>query len=301
MSQAGSVLDHPVAAGVRAAAAGLDPSGPAAVWQLSDDDVETTLATLLEVEARTVALQAALLREAEARDLTARTRAATVERWLGDRFRLSRADAAARARDAVLLGRHPMVHAALADGRVTVEQAGVTATVLDRVALLPEVSADERQEAARFLLDQGAALTPRDLARAGQAVLEALTATPSLDDPAEEAALAREQQRAEAEAQHAERDDLRIGRRRGRLRAVLDLGPIGEATVLAWPTKGGPAPPRQRRLRGHPAAERAPGRHPRGPSRPRGRHPTACGHRRRKRRRLVPHGPRRRRLRRPRR
>ena len=157
-----------------------------------------------------------------------------MQRWLGDRFRLSPADAAARVRQAALLGRHPVLEAALADGRVTVEQAGVAATALDRVTTLPEVAADVGQDAAGFLVDLCASLAPRDLARAGQALVEELTCAPSVDDPADAAAVEREQQRAEAEAQAGERNDLHVARRRGRMRALLDLGPLGEATLAAW-------------------------------------------------------------------
>ena len=178
MSQATSVLEHPVITGLRGAVTGLDPAAVTVTWQLSDTEVETALAGLLDLEARAAALRGALLREAETRDLTARTQAMSVERWLGDRFRLSRADAAARVREAALLARHPQVQTSLAQGTVTVEQATVTATVLDQVRLLPGLTECDRAEAAAFLLEQCSALAPRDLARAGQAVLEALTHAP---------------------------------------------------------------------------------------------------------------------------
>jgi hypothetical protein len=234
MSQAGALVEHPVTAGVRVAGAAFDPAAVTDVWRLGDSEVETALAGLLELEARTTALRAALLEAAEARDLKARTAASSLERWLGDRFRLSPADVAARHRQAVLLGRHPQVRAALAQAAVTVEQATVLATALDRVVLLPEVTPADRQAAARFLLDQCASLAPRDLARAGQAVLEALTTSPSTDDPADAAALDRDAQRAEDAAQAAERNQLLLRRHRGRLRALLDLGTVGEAVLHAW-------------------------------------------------------------------
>lgn len=234
MSSAGTVLEHPVVTGVRDAVAGLAGACGAPTWQLSDAEVETGLASVLELEAKAAALRAGLLREAEVRDLHSRTRAPTVEHWLGDRFRLSRADAAARMRSASVLGRHPTVEAALARGEVTVEQATVVTAALDRVALLPEVSGDDRADAASFLVAQCAVLVPRDLARAGQAVVEALTVSPSEDDPADAAAVERDLARAEADAQAAERNELRVTRHRGRLRALLDLGTLGEATLLAW-------------------------------------------------------------------
>ena len=100
MSSTGSVAGHPVVTGIRGATEDLDPGLAAKVWQLTDDEVEDALGGLRDVTSRVAALQGALLREAEGRDLKKRTSASTVERWLGDRFRLSRAEAAAQVRAA---------------------------------------------------------------------------------------------------------------------------------------------------------------------------------------------------------
>jgi hypothetical protein len=234
MSSTGSVAGHPVVTGVRGAARDLGPGLPGLVWQLSDDEVEDALAGSFGVESRLQALQGALLREAETRDLKARTKALTEVRWLGDRFRLSRADAGARVRAGQALGRHPVLAGALAAGAVTVEQAETLTPVLDAVEALPELEDQERAAAARFLVAQCATLTPRDLAKVGRALVEALTVTSSLDDPADEAALERERARAEAEAQEAERSFLTVTRRRGKLLAVLEPGTLGEAVLAEW-------------------------------------------------------------------
>ena len=264
MSPADPTLEHPVVAGLRAVSAGLHAVVAAdQVWQLSDQQVETALATVFEVQANTAVLQGLLLGEADQRDLKSRTGAPNLVRWLGDRFRLSRPDAAARLRQAGDLLRHRPVRDALTAGAVTVEQATTAATTLDQVAALPGLTDQDRTAAATFLLQQCAALTPPELARAGQAVVEALTRTPSRDDPAEAAALDRDQQRAEADAQAAERNDLRVTRRRGRLRAVLDLGPLGEATLHAWLRRTGTGPagrppaPTACRTNGRPASAAA--------------------------------------------
>jgi hypothetical protein len=234
MSQAVTVTENPLVTGVRGAADCLDQVARTDLWQLADTDVEAALAAVLDVESRTSAVRAALLREAETRGLQDATRASTLERWLGDRFRLSRADAAARCREATAMGRHPEVEAALADAALTPEQAAVTIAALDELALLPEVTEDDRAAGAAFLVAQCASLTPRDLHRAAQALIEALACAPSADDPDDAAAVQRDQERAEQEAQAAERNDLRLVRRRGRIRALLDLGPLGEATLHAW-------------------------------------------------------------------
>ena len=237
MSSTGSIAGHPVVTGLRTAAGALDPDALGLGWQLADDEVETALATVQDLRARTAAVEAMLLREAGTRDLKARTQASSTVRWLGDRFRLSRADANARVRVAEALGRHPVLSDALGSGAVTGEQAEALTPVLDAVAALPGLHEEERAAAGRFLVAQCATLTPRELARAGGALVEALTVTPSVDDPADAGALAREQERAEAEAQEAERNVLTVTRRRGRLLAILEPGVIGEAVLQEWVRK----------------------------------------------------------------
>ena len=115
------VTDVCAAAELMATAAG----GSGSVWQLGDGDVESGLSALVRLQASVAAVEAMLLREAETRDLKARTQASTMVRWLGDRFRLSRAEAGARVRAAEGIGRHAVVQAGLASGAVTAEQAEV--------------------------------------------------------------------------------------------------------------------------------------------------------------------------------
>jgi hypothetical protein len=91
-----------------------------------------------------------LLRKAEDRSLKDRTRAPSTPRWLADRFRLSRAEAADRLRQAHAYARQPIVLAGPAEAAVTVEQAVVAAAALDRIDALPEVDANERAGAARL-------------------------------------------------------------------------------------------------------------------------------------------------------
>ena len=117
---------------------------------------------------------------------------------------------------------------------------------------------------------QAATLIPRDLARAGAQIVEALTRTPSVDDPAEEDAIAREQRLADggsrgrrpgpgvlaapaaarpARARHP-------GHRAGRGRPDHSLGTRRRAQA-----------PRQRRVRGRPHPRPAPGPSTAGPDR----------------------------------
>ncbi len=234
MSPADPTLEHPVVAGLRALSAGLRPLQPTRSGNSRTSRSRPPSPPCSRCRRTRPCCRRLLLGEADQRDLKSRTGAPNLVRWLGDRFRLSRTDAAGRVRQAGDLLRHRPVRDALTAGAVTVEQATTAATALDQVAALPGLTDEDRTSAARFLLEQCAALTPPELARAGRAVVEALTRTPSRDDPDEAAALDRDQQRAEADAQAAERNDLRVTRRRGRLRAVLDLGPLGEATLHAW-------------------------------------------------------------------
>ena len=134
---------------------------------------------------------------------------------------------------------------ALTAGAVTVEQAEVLAAVLHRIDALPDLDAGsddgeaggegEAGAAAEFMVEQAALLSPPELERAGQAVVEALTRSPSVDDPADDAAEAREHERAERELQDQERNWLRvIDRPGGRVRVGTELGPVGAAGFLAW-------------------------------------------------------------------
>ena len=232
-----TTLTPPVVADVRAAAGLLEKAAAASgsLWQLADGEVESGLAALVGLQARVAAMQAVLLAEAETRNLKAATGAPSTERWLADRLRLSRADGGARLRQSAALRRHPRVLDALATGTVTVEQGEVLAAVLHQVEALPGVEDAETAAAADFLVEQCGLLGPRELARAGQAVLEALTRAPSVDDPADAAAVAREHDRAERDLQQAERNWLTVTHRPGgRAHIGADLGPVGTAAFLAW-------------------------------------------------------------------
>ena len=204
-------------------------------YQLGDHDVETGLSLLVRLQSRVAAVQAVLLAEVESRNLKAATGAPSTPRWLTDRLQLSRADGGARLRQSVALRRHPALLAALAAGTVTVEQGEVLAAVLHQVAGLPGLTDAEVDAAAEFLVDQCPHLGPRELARAGQAVIETLTRTPSVEDPADADAVAREHGQAERALQQADRNWLTVTHRPGgRARIRVDLGPVGTAGFLDW-------------------------------------------------------------------
>ncbi|MDQ1602461.1 MAG: hypothetical protein QOE01_306, partial [Actinomycetota bacterium] len=234
-SSGGTLLGHPVLAGARGAADQLALAGRGQAWQLGDGDVEAALAALVQVEAKATALRALLLTEADDRSLKDRTQALSTAQWLTQRFRYSRALAAARLREAGLLAAQPVVRTALAEGTVTVEQSRVLATALARVDAIPAVTGADREAAAEFLIAQAGSLSPAELTGAGQALAEALTCTPDLDDPADAAAVARELDAAEAAAQAAETNRLITKRRPGGgFTGRFTIGNADETLFAAW-------------------------------------------------------------------
>jgi hypothetical protein len=202
-------------------------------WQLSDDDVEHEIAQLDRAEARLAARRAELLHQAQVRSLHNRTRASTPDRWLRDRYLWSTRTAGARLREAGTLQRQPAVHAALAAGEVTVEQALVIAAALDEVDQLEKVNDAERADAAVLLLDQARLLCPTDLAVVGRELVEHLTRTPSVDTDAE--AVARDAERAEEAAQRADRNSLTVKRRPdGSITGRFTLRPLDAPILTGW-------------------------------------------------------------------
>src|SRR3954447_15346029 len=117
------IVGHPLLAGSQTASAALATAVRGCAWQLTDDQVQDALSTALRIEAQAAALRATLIAEANVRGLRERTQAATTERWLADRYRLSPPDARTRVEQADQLTRHPILTEALAEGAVTVEQA----------------------------------------------------------------------------------------------------------------------------------------------------------------------------------
>ncbi len=195
----------------------------------------TALADLETAEARLVARRAELVHEADRRSLKDRTRSLSTERWLQDRFRLSRREAQGWVAQAELLATQPAASAALAEGRLTPGQATVVVTALDALDRLEQLDPVEREQAADLLLDQAAALGPRDLATAAQHLVEHLTRTPSTDDPADAEQVAREHAAAEAAAQRADTNSLIVKRRPdGALTGRFTIRPVDVPALTAW-------------------------------------------------------------------
>ena len=216
--------EHPVLAalaGVRVALTGTSLTGTSLtgtsvadrVWSLSDAEVVAGLAEVLAVRSSVEAVTAALVDQAEIRGVRAQLNQASTARWLRRRFQLSAREAGRLTSLAGVLPRWLGVQGALAAGRVGVESAAAIVTVL---ADLPsETSAADLTAAEDLLIGQAGCLDPGELARCGQALAEALTVTPHVDDPAEAARVAAEAAAAQAaEASRWDRRALRLVRRR---------------------------------------------------------------------------------------
>jgi hypothetical protein len=186
---AGTLDEHPLLAGLRAAGAGLTQAagpGAARVWQLSAPDTAAAVCDLLALHAQTTATLAALLTHAETIAVKDELAAPSTARWLEHKARITRAEANAHLRTADALTRHPEAAALLATGRAGPTHAQTIAATLDRLDALGTVDPPTRARAAAFLHTQATQLTPTDLQHAATALVETLTTTASTDDPADE-------------------------------------------------------------------------------------------------------------------
>jgi Domain of unknown function (DUF222) len=169
---------HPVVAAVEAASAALDAAldgaldaawdGAAggAVWSLSDEDLLAVLEATERVAARLAGLGLRLVREADGRDLAARTGATSTAALLRHRLRLRPGEAKARVELAAAVeGDLAATGVALAAGEISGEQArAVHRAVVDLPAQTPPATA---REAERTLLGHAATFDPGELARLG--------------------------------------------------------------------------------------------------------------------------------------
>ena len=226
--------DHPLLGGARGASLLLGRACDGTAWQLVDDEVEAGLDAVEQARSALAVLEAQLLAEADARGMSARTKSTTTQGWLAVRFRTAHGPATARLRQGEGVVRHPALAAALVSGSCNVDQATVLVEVFDD---LDRLGLDQAllDDAQAFLLDQTPALVPRDLKRAGQALVEELSTRPSQDTDAERAGVQAELDAAERSLARAEWNTLSINRRPdGRLRGRFDIDAVDAAPVLQW-------------------------------------------------------------------
>jgi uncharacterized protein DUF222 len=184
--------------------------------------VVTALGAALAVRSGTEAVTASLVGQAETRGVRAQLAQASTAGWLRRRFQVSPREAHRLTSLAEVLPRWMGVAAALAAGRVGVEAAAVITEVL--TDLPATTSGADATRAEELLVGQAATLDPAELARCGQALREALTVVPDVDDPAEAERVAAEVAAAEAtEASVWARRGLRLVRRRDGMVGITGL------------------------------------------------------------------------------
>src|SRR4051794_5195646 len=206
------------------------------VWQLSDEQVDWDLAALDRDHSRLVARRAQLLAEAVTRGLPARRLSSrTPERWLRDAHRVSTPEAVRRLREADTLVARPAGLAALTAGRGRGGQGAGGCRAPPGPGPGGGGGPGRPGPPGGFLLEQCAALDPRGLVAAAEQLVETLTAGPSVDDPADQAAVERDQRAAERAAQLAEHNSLHVRTRPdGSLTGRFHLVPESTAVVRAW-------------------------------------------------------------------
>ncbi|MGH9250684.1 MAG: DUF222 domain-containing protein [Acidimicrobiales bacterium] len=239
-----SVSGHPVMAALDAVDEALDKAATGDVWSLSDDDLQATVVACEVLAARQAALSLRLVREADARDLGRQLGATSTAAWLRARLRLRAGEAKMRvelanrlrvgepaggpvdfaANVATTAGSRsmPSTAAALADGAVSVDHAGVIARTM--VELPGGLSTEQERAAEADLAGYARRFDPVTLANLGRHLIHTLD-TDTLAEREERAYRRRLLHLVDL----GDGPDLRPGRHRERRRGALGAGPAGRA------------------------------------------------------------------------
>jgi hypothetical protein len=189
---------HPVAAAVAAVRAELGSVAGTPVWSMNASETGDTLVAVTELAAQVAQLQMRLLAHAERVEVGTNVGATSAANWLAHQTKTTRSAVHRLARLAKRLDEaYPEVDAALAEGRVTVEQAEVIVDAVDR---LPTdlVSTETIAKAKQFLLTHAADHDAKALRILGRRLLEVLD--PAAADAEEARRLAGEEADARAKA-----------------------------------------------------------------------------------------------------
>ncbi|NYH41698.1 hypothetical protein HNR22_001425 [Micromonospora jinlongensis] len=167
-----------------------------AAWPLSDDELVAALDAAHRLEQRLAAVTLALVREIDGRGTARAQGASSTAVWLRERLRLT-VPAARRLVDlaAALDTGNPGIRQALADGRVTLDQARVIADTVTTVHT--SAGAQVADKAVGVLTDWAGQFDPTLLRKLGTRILDHVA--PDIADAAARAAL-------DAEAARATRD-----------------------------------------------------------------------------------------------
>lgn len=203
---------HPIAAAAGAVAAALDAVVSTPGWSMAPDEQRTTLVELARVEARLVGLRLRVLAAADVNDIGDESGASSTPAWVAHAARQTRQAAHADLHLAAALDQdHEATRAALATGRVNVEQARVIVTALDR--LTEDVAVERKQAAEVWLVAEAARHDAKTLAVLGRRLFEVID--PDAADQEEGRILDEQERRARAVAAfsiHANGDGTSSGR-----------------------------------------------------------------------------------------
>lgn len=135
---------------------------------LTTDEKADLIRHCLALESAATELRLRTMLDAD--DLVEESGCRDIGQWLTVNTGMNRTTAAADTRLAGVLSRYPHLGAAMAEGRVTRDQAGVIGRALDR--LPDDLDPDRLDEAERYLVAQARHFGPHDLAALGEKVLE---------------------------------------------------------------------------------------------------------------------------------
>jgi uncharacterized protein DUF222/HNH endonuclease len=175
----------------------------APLWPLSDDELTDMLLVAHRLEQTAAALQARLVHQAETRGLPAASGHRSTKGWLRNLLRIDPQPARELTEHAAALAGSPALEQAVLDGHIDLRQAAVIAATVAAVPADLDGCADvslaetgriaERAQAA--LLEMAARLPAYQLRRVGERILAHVA--PHLADEADQAALARQDARAQ--------------------------------------------------------------------------------------------------------
>ncbi|MBM7492012.1 hypothetical protein JOD64_003234 [Micromonospora luteifusca] len=173
----------------------VDDCAEAALWGLSDGELQASLDATHVLAQRLATVQLGLVRELDARGLAVAQGASSTAVWLRERLRITGRSARQLVQLAAAVdAAPPAVREALLSGVITVEQGRVVA---ETIAALPvEAGPTVADKATELLIAWADRFDPTILSRLGERVLTHVA--PDLADQAELAALERATERAEA-------------------------------------------------------------------------------------------------------
>ncbi len=187
---------HPVVEFVEGLGAGLDDLAEVPVMSMSAQDKCQVLVELARARAQLEALTLRMLAEAEQSEATVASGAASAADWVAIETRQVRRDARSDLKLAQRLGRHELVAAGMATGRVNTAQARAIVASLERLPRTGEfaIGTEQRTAAETHLVALAEHHDARELRVLGRRILEVIA--PDLAEEFEGRALEAEEAKA---------------------------------------------------------------------------------------------------------